>query len=262
MIGTLDELPRPLVGGRAMTEVARTDRAAAPASTAARWSTAAIFATDCATQLDPSILYVLPLVLIRCDVAKRSLPVVALLLVVAMLVGYAAKIAIAWSGDATLLAAHELLNRGFAALTVLMSSLVLVFTAGAPLGDGFRDDFDRLLASLAPILTLALSVAIAIGTVVTDLLAPGEYNPAIAFVLPVALIAVAGSGRMVWIAVLLCALLTVAGYVYGRAPGVDAALLPWLLANRALALAAVIGVAVLLPRDGPQSHPATNRTHA
>ena len=259
MIGTLGELPRPSVGGLAMTGITRIGRAAAPASTVARWSTAAIFATDCATQLDPSIPYALPLVLIRRDLAERR-PLIVALLVVATFVGYAVSMSISWGDDSTMLNGYGLINRALVAVVLMTSSAVLAFAAGAQLCDGFRDDFDRLLASLVPILIVALSITLVAGIFLADLFAPSQYNLPIVYVLPVVLIAAAGSGRLVWIAVPLGVLLTIGGYVYGPEPRVNDALFPWLLANRTLAVGAVVGTALLLLRHHRSRSPVSPRT--
>jgi len=224
--------------------------------TVAAWaSIAVIFAADCFTQLNLSILYALPLVAIGRTLTGKRLTVLTVALLATTLLGYVIKTCVVLTGRAPPLLSYRLLNRALVVSILILTSVVLRLLYRRTLAERRRDDFDHLLESLTPLLIVLLVFVVTVAILAADLIAPGEYNLPILYGLPIVLIAAARSQRLMWGSVLILSVFSMAGYFVGPPPQVAPTFQKWTLVNRVVAVFAVIGLAALLRSGKTGRHP-------
>jgi hypothetical protein len=214
---------------------------------------AVVFAADCVSQLNLSILYVIPLVAVGRTRNRRRLFALAAILVAAAFLGYVIKASLVLAGHGPPVISYRLLNRTLVASVIVVTAFVLGWLYGGQQEDEPRgkDDFDELLESLRPMLLTSFAAFIAapllaIAILAADVLVPGQYNLPILYGLPIVLISSVGSERLMWGAAVILSGLSLVGYFAGPAPEVAHGFETWAIVNRVLAVFAVVGLAILL----------------
>jgi len=203
--------------------------------------------------VNPSMFYVVPLVLLGKAGQRRLLvPFTVLLLVLTFglwLLDHLPEL----RTDPRELLHWRLANRAMAAVAICVVCGALHFWLGLPerlvLAGNVESDptmFDEVSESLRNFIGFFVSTLLIAFIALADFTTPGQINLPILYTIPLVIAHWMGSRRLLWLLLPVLLLIAVLGYTLGEPPHVEYARLPFIIVNRTFAICTLVVLAVCL----------------